>query len=94
MGRKPKDGRGRLGGRKKGTPNKTTTTIKEWMQQLVDDSKAILLDDLLSLDPKERWQIIIKLLPYLVRKEEAQSSDGAMPLHFDGLRIGFDNDDD
>ena len=40
MGRKPNDGRGRLGGRAKGTPNKPTTPVQEWLGDLLNKHRA------------------------------------------------------
>lgn len=40
MGRKPNDGRGRLGGRAKGTPNKPTTPVQEWLDNLLNQHRA------------------------------------------------------
>lgn len=40
MGRKPNDGRGRLGGRAKGTPNKETTlTPQEWQTLTLSENR-------------------------------------------------------
>lgn len=40
MGRKPNDGRGRLGGRAKGTPNKPATPVTEWVGNLLNKHRA------------------------------------------------------
>ena len=39
MARQKNDGRGRIGGRSKGTPNKVTSTIKDWISQIIDDNR-------------------------------------------------------
>ena len=40
MGRKPNDGRGRLGGRAKGTPNKDTAqTFEEWQAATLSENR-------------------------------------------------------
>ena len=36
MARQKNDGKGRMGGRQKGTPNKVTGTVKEWLADLID----------------------------------------------------------
>ena len=36
MTRQKNDGRGRLGGRQKGTPNKVTATLREWVADLLE----------------------------------------------------------
>lgn len=40
MGRKPNDGRGRLGGRAKGTKNKPATPVTEWVGNLLNKHRA------------------------------------------------------
>lgn len=40
MGRKANDGRGRLGGRAKGTPNKPATPVTEWVGNLLTKYRA------------------------------------------------------
>ena len=40
MGRKPNDGRGRLGGRAKGTKNKPATPVTEWVGNLLNKYRA------------------------------------------------------
>lgn len=61
-----KKGHERKGGRKKGTPNKFTSTIKEAVmlafQQLQNDPKANLLE-WGRKNPKDFYQIAAKLIP-------------------------------
>ncbi len=40
MGRKPNDGRGRLGGRAKGTPNKKPFSV--WVAELADNNRQAI----------------------------------------------------
>ena len=60
----------KTGGRKPGTPNKTTKEVRRWIFEVVQENTDILEADLKSLEPKERWQIINGLLPYIVTKRE------------------------
>ena len=46
MARQRNDGRGRLGGRAKGTPNKVTTSVKEWLSELVNANREQVEADL------------------------------------------------
>lgn len=39
MARLKNDGRGRLGGRVKGTPNKVTGTLKGWITDLINSNR-------------------------------------------------------
>ena len=71
MARPKNDGRGRLGGRAKGTPNKTTSSIREWLTKLVNKNKRQIQQDLDALDPKSRLEALAKFLPYIAPKQQA-----------------------
>lgn len=65
-------------GRPKGTPNRVTTTIRNWLVELINDNRERIEADLQSLDPKDRLSFIEKLLPYLLPKvERADEVEGA-----------------
>ncbi len=69
MARQKNDGKGRLGGRVKGTPNRTTQTTKEWIQQILDENQEQIREDLKKLNPKDRVNALLGLLPYVVPKQ-------------------------
>ncbi len=71
MGRKKDDGRGRLGGRAKGTPNKDNAVIKEWISQLISNNMEQMEQDLQELEPKERLSMLEKMMGYVVPKQAA-----------------------
>ena len=58
-------------GRPKGTPDKVTTELRQWVQQLIDDNRERLARDFDTLDPAERWRIVEKLMQYTVPKMQA-----------------------
>lgn len=68
-------------GRPAGSPNKVTTELKIWIKELIDENRNQLKTDLKALEPKERWQIIEKLMQYTTPK--IQSIEGH--LEFDRL---------
>lgn len=72
MARQKNDGRGRLGGRAAGTPNKVSGTLKEWLTSLIDKNRAQIEKDLQDLEPKERLQMMEKLMQYVIPKQAAQ----------------------
>lgn len=72
MARQKNDGRGRLGGRTAGTPNKVSGTLKEWLTSLIDKNRAQIEKDLQDLEPKERLQMMEKLMQYVIPKQAAQ----------------------
>ena len=61
-------------GEKKEHPNKTTKRVRNWIFELVQDNIETLENDLKDLEPKERWSIIEKLLPYIVSKRQEASN--------------------
>lgn len=74
MARQKNDGKGRLGGRVKGTPNRTTQTTKEWIQQILDENQEQIREDLKKLQPKDRVNALLGLLPYVVPKQMASTA--------------------
>lgn len=61
----------KFGGRQKGTPNKISSSIKDKIHELVV-SELDNVESLLNLieDPKDRIDALIKLLPYVLPKQQ------------------------
>ena len=81
MARMQNDGRGRLGGRSKGTPNKVTADLRTWIEQLINDNREQIQADLTALEPKDRLSMLEKLLTYVIPKQQAVSAE----INFDAL---------
>lgn len=71
----------KTGGRVKGTPNKVTYSLKEWITSLIDKQRTQIEQDLQELEPKERLQMMEKLMQYVIPKQAAQQ----VKLDFDSL---------
>lgn len=71
MGRQKNDGRGRLGGRAKGTPNKTTQNLQVWVTRLLQDHTEQLEQDWETLLPEERMKTMKDLLNYVIPKKQS-----------------------
>jgi len=82
MARAKNDGRGRLGGRAKGTPNKTTSTVKEWLTGLVDSNRKQIEKDLKAMEPAERVKLIAQLLNFIVPKQQAVSVEASIQAEY------------
>lgn len=67
--------RQKTGGRTKGTLNRTTTETKERLQKIVSAELETIPDLLKQLEPTDRVNAIIKLLPYLVPKQQEMAID-------------------
>ena len=63
-----KKGTQKTGGRKAGTPNKTTTELREAINLIISDNIDTLNDDIQSLAPKDRIKFIIDLVNYVLPK--------------------------
>ena len=58
-------------GRKKGTPNKVTTTQREWLARLIDNNRERIEQDINLLEPKDRLLILERLMQYSIPKLQA-----------------------
>ena len=67
-------GQPKTGGRVAGVPNKITRTVRQWVFDVIQENMDKLETDLQGLEPKERWQIISGLLPYIVSKRQEDSN--------------------
>ena len=75
MARMKNDGRGRLGGRAKGTPNRVTGTVREWLSGLIDRNRKQMEADLATLDPKTRLFMLEKLMQYVIPRQTATAEE-------------------
>ncbi len=71
---KPK-GAPKTGGRKAGTPNKVTCTLKEFIKALIDNNREQIEKDLESLQPKDRLAIFEKLFQYIIPKQPDEQKE-------------------
>jgi len=62
MGRLKNDGRGRLGGRAKGTTNKPLVPLNEWVLGMVNRNRSRFEKDLETLEPQERAKVFANLI--------------------------------
>jgi len=61
----------KTGGRKKGTPNKITGSVKDWLSNLIDENRLQIEKDIQALEPKERLQILEKFMQYTIPKMQS-----------------------
>lgn len=65
-------------GRPKGTPNKVTSSVRNFLMEVLNGNRDQFLNDLQTLKPVERIDVILKLLPYILPKvENAGDVEGA-----------------
>lgn len=65
----------KTGGRKAGTPNKVTGTLKEFIADLIDSNREQIEKDLKRLAPKDRLHILEKFVQYVIPKTQSMQAD-------------------
>ena len=58
----------KFGGRTKGTPNKLTKELRTTLKNIIGNELERLPEHFDKLEPKDRLELIIKLLPYSLPK--------------------------
>jgi hypothetical protein len=66
-----KKGYPKTGGRQSGTPNKVTTDLRTWINDLLNDNRRQITKDIKSLEPQQRVMFFEKLLNYAVPKMQS-----------------------
>jgi hypothetical protein len=70
----------KYGGRQKGTPNRITKELRSILKDLLYDEIETLKERLDALEPKERIELLVKLMPYIVPKVNSVSHTVNEPL--------------
>ena len=70
----------KTGGRKKGTPNKTTGTIREKLAEVTSEyyNSKLFMDDVSQLKPNERVMFMERLTAYVSPKMQATTIDATV----------------
>lgn len=55
-------------GRKKGTPNKITSSLREMISNFLDENFELMQTDFKEMDPQKRMKFYCDLLPYALPK--------------------------
>lgn len=67
----PKGKTGNPNGRPKGSPNKTTMEVRQWLSKLIEKNRRQIEKDLKELEPKDRLLILEKFMSYTVPKMQS-----------------------
>lgn len=73
----------KTGGRQQGTPNKLTRELRSILKNILAKELESLPDKLEKLEPKERLEMIIKLMPYVLPKIETVSMNVGEPINWE-----------
>jgi hypothetical protein len=63
----------KYGGRKAGTPNKLTKELRAALKNILHQEIELLPDHFNKLEPKDRIELLTKLLPYALPKVQPES---------------------
>ncbi|MDE6236470.1 MAG: hypothetical protein K2M45_01225 [Muribaculaceae bacterium] len=83
------------GGRKKGTPNKVSGTLREFISALIDESRDSIKEDLQALQPRERLAFLEKMMKFVLPTPKDTPTEEAVNFHNVRKIItfgGFDDD--
>ncbi len=72
----------KTGGRVKGTPNKLTKEIRIVLKNLMAKEIENLPDILEQLEPRERADLLMKIMPYVLPKVRDISHDNNEPFEY------------
>lgn len=72
----------KYGGRQKGTPNRMTKELRTVLKDLLYEELEKLKEHLGALNPKDRIELIIKLMPYVLPKTTSVSHTVNEPLEW------------
>ena len=79
-------GHKKQGGRIKGVPNRLTKEMRSVLKDVIYNELDDVQNTLKSLKPKERLDVVLKLMPYVVPKVKTVSHTINEPFEFD---LGF-----
>lgn len=68
------------GGRKRGTPNKATKELRSVLKNVIYNELENIEERLGQLDSKQRLELVIKLMPYVLPKLESISHTTNEPI--------------
>ena len=91
MARQKNDGKGRLGGRTAGTPNKVNGHIKDWISSLLDKNRKQIEADLAAMEPQERVKALFGLIGYVIPKQAAISVEEQTKIEAEALTQWLQN---
>ena len=70
----------KYGGREAGTPNRLTREIRTALKNILHQEIELLPEHFDRLEPKDRLEILVKLLPYALPKVEAVNYSENEPM--------------
>lgn len=72
----------KTGGRVRGTPNKVTTTLKQFISDLIDGNRDQFERDLQALQPYQRLTILERLIGYVLPRQQAVTAESVIEAEY------------
>ena len=72
----------KYGGRQKGTPNRLTREVRDILKDVVYQELSLVQENLSKLEPKDRIDLLIKLIPFVCPKIKSENHDLNESLDF------------
>lgn len=72
----------KFGGRRKGTPNKTTASTKQWIEDLLSEGRATFVRKMKKLSPDDYCRLYAAMLNYIMPKQQAVSIEQQTQTEF------------
>ena len=91
MARQRNDGRGRMGGRQQGTPNKATKEAKEWINEILTNGRERFEQSLVQITPEEYIKTYMGLLNYVTPKMQAVTLEATLEAEYKQIERLLDN---
>ena len=79
-------GQPKTGGRKKGTPNKVTGDLREWLSGFLNGNREQLEKDFAALEPDERIFAFSRLVGYVIPKQQTVTVEAQVEAEFKHLQ--------
>ncbi len=76
----------KTGGRQKGTPNKITAEIREFLASLFFDNMDLIRQDVKDMTPEQRAVFLPKILPYIVPKQKPKTEKDEQDIACDHVK--------
>ena len=73
----------KTGGREKNTPNILTNELRTILKGIIANELETISATLESLPPKERLELVLKLIPYVLPKVEPIQSNSGEPFQLE-----------
>jgi hypothetical protein len=73
----------KTGGREKNTPNHLTSELRNFLKNVIAKELEKIPDTLENLPPKERLEMVIRLIPYVLPKVETVKPTSGEPFQLE-----------